>query len=73
MLELINVEIQRLRDITLTDCLAEGMSIDSKTYPKDQFENLWDHINGHKSNARWKDNPWVWMIDFKVLEGGSYE
>jgi len=31
---------------------------------KESFESLWQSINGVKS---WNENPWVWVITFKVL------
>lgn len=33
-------------------------------YPKNSFFSLWDTINGYDAN---RDNPWVWVIRFKVL------
>lgn len=33
-----------------------------------RFRNLWDAINGGKDGKTWKDNPWVWVITFKVVE-----
>lgn len=62
-LEVRGIRVERLHEISITDCIAEGMDINSKVYPRDQFELLWDSINGEKS---WKDNPWVWVIEFKV-------
>ena len=29
------------------------------------FATLWDQLNGEGS---WTENPWVWVLDFKVLE-----
>jgi hypothetical protein len=45
-----------------------GTSIDQKemgSSPRIAFEILWCDINGVKS---WRDNPWVWVVTFKVLE-----
>ncbi len=32
------------------------------------FASLWDTINGSKQDKRWIDNPWVWDVEFRVLE-----
>jgi hypothetical protein len=32
----------------------------------ENFQWLWDSINGKK--YPWKSNPWVWVYDFKVIE-----
>lgn len=34
------------------------------TDPKESFKSLWVSINGFDS---WEDNPWVWVVSFKVL------
>ena len=30
------------------------------------FECLWDSIN--KKKMPWKKNPWVWVVEFKVVK-----
>ena len=37
---------------------------------KKKFKNLWDSINGRgrKPGRAWENDPWVWVISFKVVE-----
>jgi hypothetical protein len=32
------------------------------------FQTLWDSING-KRGIGWKENPWVWVVEFRRVEG----
>ncbi len=36
--------------------------------PVHSFISLWDAINGQKPEKCWAANPWVWDIEFRVLE-----
>lgn len=67
-LEITNVRVERLQDISEDDAIAEGCSgkIDGLEYPSQQYKQLWNKINGDGS---WAANPWVWVIDFKRVEG----
>ena len=80
-LEVTNVRVERLRDISEDDAIAEGIERVSiapfvhrfKNYlcnnkfigPKESFKTLWMKINGIDS---WKANPWVWVYEFKIVE-----
>ncbi|EFB4108525.1 hypothetical protein AB5T19_000855 [Escherichia coli] len=76
-LEIIGVRVERLNSISQEDAQAEGMELKGwrPTYsdpdsggevwtPYDNFAQLWESIYGEES---WKANPWVWVIEFKVV------
>lgn len=33
-----------------------------------RFATLWDMVNHAKPGKTWQDNPWVWVISFKVVK-----
>ena len=81
LLEITDVRVERLNDISQEDAQAEGMELTGwrPTYsdpdsggevctPYDNFALLWESIYGEKS---WQSNPWVWVIEFKRIEGGA--
>lgn len=85
LLEITNVGVQRLQDISSGDAVREGICQlpASGRYclsPGDQYFGgashsakevyswLWSSIYGEES---WKANPWVWVIEFKRIEGGA--
>ena len=77
-LEISEIRVERLHDISECDSLAEG--IDYKDYGDYQryfdyqnhlfsfasliwsFRSLWKSINGEES---WDSNPWVWVVSFE--------
>jgi len=65
-LELTEIRVERLQDISEADALAEGVFATQYT-PTDTaklaFGALWLRINGPDSVAQ---NPWVWVLSFKV-------
>jgi len=72
-LEVTNVRVERLQDISEEDARAEGLrGTESQwgveTCAVDEFQRLWDSING-KPGKRWEDNPWVWVVGFRRLYG----
>ena len=76
MLEITGVRVERLNDISEDDAAAEGVgpgyvpnSLGSTTCVgcRPMFARVWRDINGPCS---WDANPWVWVVDFKRIEGG---
>lgn len=70
-LEITAVRVERLQDISRGDCMAEGCpfpNLAGKTDPVAWYRELWESINGPHS---WDDNPWVWVVEFKRVEGGA--
>lgn len=67
-LEITNIRVERLSDITEEDAKAEGVAKEGNTvYPysfKEMFSHLWDSINS-KRGFGWDKNPWVWVIEFR--------
>jgi len=76
-LEIVNVRVERVQDISHDDALAEGVIPYTKNTMKlvsDKnaspaclaFEALWDSINAAKGMG-WEANPFVWVIEFRKL------
>ena len=82
-LELTDVRVQRLQDISEEDAKAEGVKQRSIStwwnYFEDcylssaqqSFSSLWQSINGKNKPGEdwdaWDANPWVWAVTFKVV------
>lgn len=68
-LEITGVRVERLRSMTQEDARAEGVIAASGPMEAGlAFRELWDSIYGPDS---WQANPWVWVIEFKRIEGGA--
>jgi hypothetical protein len=80
LVEIVDVRIERLQDISEGDALAEGakhqglgelvwagfMGVPRATCPAvTAFAVLWSDINGA---ASWSANPWVWVVEFKRVQ-----
>ncbi|MFA7667771.1 MAG: hypothetical protein WCX93_00295 [Burkholderiaceae bacterium] len=75
-LEITGVRVERLRDISDDDVIAEGVDnlIAAEAVGKSPlkmglaatcgFAYLWDKINGPGS---WESNPWVWVVEFRRI------
>lgn len=72
MLDITDVRVERLNDISDADARAEGISMWAAgacapanpcgLTEAEYFELLWSQINGSLS---WSENPWVWVVEFK--------
>jgi len=74
-LEITDINVERIQDITDRGAKAEGIRIFDNTPGKmysyngalrDIFIDLWDSIN-YKRGHGWDINPWVWVISFKQI------
>ena len=36
---------------------------------RDCFARLWDSINGKRPGCSWEANPWMWVLEFRRVEG----
>lgn len=73
-LEVTDVRVERLQDISEADAVAEGVKnslhLPGGRFASENYCHLWDTINGEGS---WDTNPWVWVVSFKRIEKGSKE
>lgn len=72
-LEITDVRVERLQDITHRDALSEGVEYDVSKQdgsPLSRFENLWNSINA-KRGYSWESNPFVWVLSFNVVTHAS--
>ena len=77
-LEITGVRVERLQDISEADAMAEGCELECMTptgddsgsaiYGPGGYRALWESINGPGS---WAANPWVWVVEFRRVEGGA--
>lgn len=86
LLEITDVRVERLNGISEMDAEAEGIDMDALADSQDcydciadhnmtgrptttgAFKYLWESIYGEEN---WQANPWVWVIEFKVLSSGG--
>jgi hypothetical protein len=74
-LEVTNVRVERLQDITPRDCQREGIYAEEPNIPSPGCDadsdrawiaawiEGWNKINGKR--ASWESDPWVWVIWFR--------
>lgn len=67
-LEVTGVRVERLQDISGEDARSEGfICADSPAMGDiDEFSHIWKSTYGEDS---WQANPWVWVIEFKQIQG----
>lgn len=68
-LEITNIRVERLQDISGPDCWAEGIQNagwDCEKYGSvtECYRDLWESIHGTGS---WATNPWVWVMEVKKI------
>lgn len=63
-LRVTNVRVERLQDIDDDGVVAEGLEIGAP------FDELWDSTvkKSDRDMYGWAANPWVWVIEFEVME-----
>ncbi|MFP5223146.1 MAG: hypothetical protein ACLGSA_12720 [Acidobacteriota bacterium] len=81
LLEITGVRVERLQEISDDDAEAEGIerrwtclnpgtgSYAHANDVHDDFRSLWDSLA--TPGFTWAENPWVWVVEFKRLEGQS--
>lgn len=57
------VRAERLQEITLDDCVAEGVVYPENARSVANFAEGWDQLNAKRGYA-WATNPWVWVVGF---------
>lgn len=82
-LEVVNIRVERVQEISEADAIDEGTPFDGKWWlgaphpvkktPKvfatayAAFCSTWDHLNAKRGHS-WASNSWVWVIEFRRLD-----
>lgn len=71
-LEITEIRVQRVQEISAEDCIAEGLRTNLREHDavcdlRAQYRTLWDSLNA-KRDCSWDLNPWVWAVTFKEIK-----
>jgi len=71
-LEITDIRVERVQDITENDARAEGMTSPLRYIGalRDAYIKTWNSLNA-KRGYPWESNPWVWVVSFKVVKNGK--
>ena len=67
LLEITDVRVERVQDITNKDIESEGACSHACVTHRLNFSVLWDSCYSDRGLG-WDANPWVWVISFKKIE-----
>ena len=71
-LQVENVRLERLQDITPQEIMAEGLNVLGRTRQTTyrMWKELWDGTikKSELSKFDWNANPWVWVIEFEHID-----
>lgn len=70
-LEITNIRVERVKEISNADARAEGVGwwqpVGGEKDYRLEYSMLWNRINA-KRGYGWASNPWVWVIEFRVID-----
>jgi hypothetical protein len=55
----------------VANAMREGRDRPGSAGMRDAFSLLWDSVS--KPGQQWSDNPWVWAVTFKIVEGNRHD
>jgi hypothetical protein len=64
LLEVVDVRVERLQDISAADAVEEGILPATAPDPVLAYRGVWEGINGAGS---WDANPLVWVVEFRRI------